>query len=114
MQAPLKKHAFTAQRVAMYASLLEDQLKSLIDGQAAAALTKLGLAERVRAVRERTPGTPATAIPELHPVSLAATLKSFYNALFTMGGALALPLLDRIADGQLRSETRASVAKQIA
>lgn len=114
MQAPLRKHDFTAQRVNMYAALLDDQVQLLVDGQAAAVLAKLGLAERIKALREKPPGVPLSAVPELHPVSLAATLRSFYNSLFTLGGALALPLLERIANRNLRSEARCGVARGIA
>lgn len=114
MQAPLRKHDFTAQRVAMYAALLDDQVRLLVDGQAAAVLQKLGLAERLQALRSKPPDAPLSAVPELHPVSLAATLRSFYNSLFTLGGALALPVLERIASRSLRSEARSGVAKLIA
>jgi len=114
MQAPLRRHDFTAQRVAMYAALLDDQVQLLVDGQAAAVLAKLGLAERLKALQQKPPDIPLSAVPELHPVSLAATLRSFYNSLFTLGGALALPLLERIANRNLRSEARSGVARLIA
>lgn len=114
MQEPLRKHDFTAERVAMYAALLDDQVQLLVDGQAAAVLAKLGLAERLKALREKAPETPLSAVPELHPVSLSATLRSFYNSLFTLGGALALPLLDRIVSRSLRSEARSGVTRLIA
>jgi len=77
-------------------------------------LTKLGLAERLKALRDKPPETPLSAVPELHPVSLAATLRSFYNSLFTLGGALALPLLEKISNRSLRSEARSGVANKIA
>merc|ERR1712110_976910 len=83
-------------------------------GQASAVLTKLGLADALKALREKKPETPLASVPELHPVSLAATLRSFYNSLFTLGGALALPLLERIASRSLRSEARSGVARVIA
>lgn len=114
MQAPLRKHDFTAQRVTMYAALLDDQVQLLVDGQASAVLAKLGLAERLKALREKPPDVPLSAVPELHLVSLAATLRSFYNSLFTLGGALALPLLERIANRNLRTEARSGVARCIA
>lgn len=114
MQAPLRRHDFTAQRVAMYAALLDEQVQRLVDGQAAAVLSKLGLAERLKALREKPPDVPLSAVPELHLVSLSATLRSFYNSLFTLGGALALPLLERIANRNLRSEARSGVARFIA
>eukprot|EP00929_Paragymnodinium_shiwhaense_P070262 TRINITY_DN35586_c0_g1_i1.p1 TRINITY_DN35586_c0_g1~~TRINITY_DN35586_c0_g1_i1.p1 ORF type:complete len:703 (+),score=156.37 TRINITY_DN35586_c0_g1_i1:52-2160(+) len=115
MQTPLKKHEkFTARRVAMYAALLEDQIRLLVESQAAGVLAKLGLAERLKALREKPATAPISAVPELHPVSLGATLRSFYNSLFTLGGALALPILERISSRSLRSEARAGVAKQIA
>merc|ERR1712241_1392912 len=113
-QSPLSKHKFTAQRSLMYAALLEDQVRALVVGQTAAALAKLGLAERIEALRQKAPDTPLSAVPELHPVSLAATLRSFYNSLFTLGGALALPLLERISSRSLRSEARSGVARVIA
>jgi len=114
MQAPLRKRDFTAQRVAMYATLLDEQVSRLVEGQASAVLSKLGLAERLKALREKPADAPLSAVPELHPVSLAATLRSFYNSLFTLGGALALPLLERIASRSLRSEARSGVARLIA
>lgn len=114
MQAPLRKHEFTAARVAMYTALLDDQIKLLVAGQAGAVLAKLGLAERLKALREKPPETPLGAVPELHPVSLASTLQSFYNALFTLGGALALPLLERITNRALRAEARKGVTGLIA
>merc|ERR1712032_623512 len=114
MQEPLRRHDFTAQRVAMYASLLDEQISLVVEGQAATVLAKLGIAERLKALREKPPGTPLSAVPELHPVSLAATLRSFYNSLFTLGGALALQLLERIANRSLRSEARSGVARLIA
>lgn len=113
MQAPLRKRDFTAQRVAMYASLLDEQVSRLVEGQAAAVLAKLGLAERLKALREKPADAPLSAVPELHPVSLAETLRSFYNSLFTLGGALALPLLERIGSRSLRSEARSGVARLI-
>jgi len=113
MQSPLRKHDFTAQRVAMYAAFLDDQISLLVEGQAASVLSKLGLAERLKALREKPPDVPLSSVSELHPVSLAATLRSFYNSLFTMGGALALPLLERIASRALRSEARSGVARLI-
>jgi len=114
MQSPLSKHKFTAQRSSMYAALLEDQVRALVVGQTAAALAKLGLAERIEALRQKAPDTPLSAVPELHPVSLAATLRSFYNSLFTLGGALALPLLERISNRDLRSQARSGVTQGIA
>lgn len=114
MQTPLRQRDFTAQRVAMYAVLLDEQVAKVVDGQAAAVLGKLGLAERLKALKEKSPETPLSAVPELHPVSLSSTLKSFYNSLFTLGGALALPLLERISNRNLRSEARSSVARLIA
>jgi hypothetical protein len=114
MQAPLRKRDFTAQRVAMYASLLDEQVSRLVEGQAAAVLGKLGLAERLKALREKPADAPLSSVPELHPVSLAATLRSFYNSLFTLGGALALPLLERITSRSLRTEARSGVARLIA
>jgi len=114
MQAPLRRHDFTAQRVAMYAALLDEQVQRLVEGQAGAVLAKLGLAERLKALREKPPDVPLSAVPELHLVSLAATLRSFYNSLFTLGGALALPLLERISNRNLRSEARSGVARCIA
>jgi hypothetical protein len=114
MQTPLMQRDFTAQRVAMYAALLDEQVSRLVDNQAAAVLSKLGLAERLKALREKAPGTPLSAVPELHEVSLSATLRSFYNSLFTLGGALALPLLERIANRSLRSEARSGVSRLIA
>jgi len=113
MQAPLRKHDFTAQRVAMYAALLDEQVQALVEQQAQQVLQKLGLAERLQALRGRPAGVPLGAVPELHPVSLAATLRSFYNSLFTLGGALALPLLERITSRSLRSEARSGVARLI-
>merc|ERR1719517_304956 len=114
MQEPLRRHDFTAQRVAMYASLLDEQISLVVEGQAATVLAKLGIAERLKALREKPPGTPLSAVPELHPVSLESTLRAFYNALFTLGGALALPLLDRIANRALWAEVRSGVVKLIA
>jgi len=60
------------------------------------------------------PGTQLSAVPGLHPASLSTTLRSFYNSLFTFGGALALPLLERITSRTLRSEARANVSRLIA
>ena len=114
MQSPLRKHDFTQQRQEMYTAFLEDQLKRLIEGQAKAVLSKVGLAERLKALREKPPDLPLSGIPELHPVSLAATLRSFYNSLFTLGGALSLPLLERLEDPLLRQQARAGVSKIIA
>mmetsp|Transcript_68505 Transcript_68505/g.198745 ORF Transcript_68505/g.198745 Transcript_68505/m.198745 type:complete len:707 (-) Transcript_68505:38-2158(-) len=114
MQAPLQKHDFTAQRVAMYSALLEDHVRHLVDGQVALVLSKLSLTERLQALRRKPPDAPLSSVPELHPVSLAATLRSFYNSLFTLGGVLALPVLERISSRSVRSEARASVARQIA
>jgi len=114
MQEPLRKHDFTAQRVAMYASVLDEQIELLVEGQAAGVLTKMGLAERLQALRSKDPGVPLTSMAEFHSVSLSATLRSFYNALFTLGGALALPLLERITNRSLRSEARSGVNRQIA
>eukprot|EP00927_Polykrikos_kofoidii_P048851 TRINITY_DN43033_c0_g1_i1.p1 TRINITY_DN43033_c0_g1~~TRINITY_DN43033_c0_g1_i1.p1 ORF type:complete len:694 (-),score=154.48 TRINITY_DN43033_c0_g1_i1:56-2137(-) len=113
MQAPVRQHKFTAVRVEMYTAIIADLIQHLVDGQASAVLAKLGLAERLRALRERAPGTPISAVPELHPVSLEATLRSFYNSLFTLGGALALPILERVSNRTLRSEARSGVAKLI-
>merc|ERR1712241_1454352 len=113
-QSPLSKHKFTAQRSLMYAALLEDQVGALVAGQTAAALAKLGLAERIEALRQKSPNVPLSAVPELHPVSLSATLRSFYNSLFTLGGALALPLLERITNRSLRTEARSGVTRLIA
>lgn len=114
MQEPLRKHAFTAQRVAMYAAILDDQVKLLVDGQASAVLAKLGLAERLKALREKPAGVSVREVPELHEVSLSAALRQFYNSLFTLGGALSLPLLERIASRGLRSEARNGVSGLIA
>merc|ERR1712151_722330 len=114
MQAPLMKYDFTAQRVGMYASLIDDQTQLLVEGQSAAVLAKLGLADALKALREKPANTPLANVPELHPVSLAASLRSFYNSLFTLGGALALPVLDRISSRNLRSDARSGVARLIA
>jgi hypothetical protein len=114
MEEPLRKHDFTAQRVAMYASVLDEQIELLVEGQAAGVLAKMGLAERLEALRSKDPGVPLASVAEFHTVSLSATLRSFYNALFTLGGALALPLLERITNRSRRSEARSGVNRQIA
>jgi len=114
LQAPLRKHNFTAQRVAMYSALLDDHVRLLVEGQAAAVLAKLGLAERLQALRTKPADAPLSSVPELHPVGLASTLRGFYNSLFTLGGALALPVLERIASRTLRTEARQGVSKVIA
>lgn len=113
MQTPLLKHSFTAQRVAMYISLLDDHVRLLVDGLASSVLAKLGLAERLQALRGKPPDAPLSSVEGLHPVSLAATLRSFYNSLFT-GGVLALPVLDRIGNRDLKAQVRAGVAKSVA
>jgi len=113
MQAPLRNHAFCSQRVTMYTALLDDHVRLLVDGQAAAALAKLGLAERLEALRAKPADAPLSSVPELHPVSLAATLRSFYNSLFT-GAVLALPVFERIGNRTLRAEARSGVAGKIA
>eukprot|EP00971_Amphidinium_carterae_P090078 1783353-Amphidinium_carterae.1 len=56
MQTPLRKHDFTAQRVAMFASVLDEQIQRLVDGQAAAVLSKLGLSELLKALRQKPEG----------------------------------------------------------
>ena len=114
MQAPLQKHEFTKDRQEMYLEYQRDQLNRLIEGQAKAVLSKVGLAERLKALREKAPETPLSGVPELHPVALAATLRSFYNSLFTLGGALSLPLLERIEDTTLRDQARRGVSRLIA
>merc|ERR1712217_75698 len=114
MQMPLKKYEFTAQRAEMYTALLKDQVQLVVDEQACGILAKLGLAERLKALREKSPEAPLASVPELHPVSLAATLRSFYNSLFTRGGVLTLPLLERITNRNLRSEVRTGVSQLIA
>ena len=114
MQAPLQKHDFTSQRQEMYTSFLEEQLNRLMEGQTKAVMSKVGLAERLKALREKLPETPLNSVPELHPVALATTLRSFYNSLFTLGGALSLQLLERIDDGNLRERARKGVSRLIA
>ncbi|CAK9003823.1 unnamed protein product [Durusdinium trenchii] len=114
MQTPLRKHEFTKQRQEMYNAFVQDQLSKFVEGQAKAVLSKVGLSERLKALREKPPDLPLSGVPELHPVSLAATLRSFYNSLFTLGGALSLPLLERIEDSNLRHQARGGVAKLIA
>eukprot|EP00928_Gymnodinium_smaydae_P028283 TRINITY_DN21604_c0_g2_i1.p1 TRINITY_DN21604_c0_g2~~TRINITY_DN21604_c0_g2_i1.p1 ORF type:complete len:730 (-),score=195.98 TRINITY_DN21604_c0_g2_i1:185-2344(-) len=114
MRAPLQKHGFTAQRVAMYDAFLEDQQRRLVDGQAASVLAKLGISERLTALRAKPAGTPVSSVPELHAVPLAETLRSFYNSLFTLGGALALPLLERLTDRGLSAAARKGVAARVA
>ncbi|CAE7447968.1 COG6 [Symbiodinium natans] len=114
MQMPLRKHDFTNQRQEMYTLFLDDQLNRLVEGQTKAVLSKVGLAERLKALREKLPETPLNSVPELHPVSLATTLRSFYNSLFTLGGALSLRLLERIDDATLREKARKGVSALIA
>merc|ERR1719282_697397 len=53
MQTPLKKYQFTSQRAEMYTALLKDQVQLLVDEQACGVLAKLGLAERLKALREK-------------------------------------------------------------
>jgi len=113
MLSPLQKHDFTRQRQEMYNSFLEDQLQRLVEGQTKAVLSKVGLAERLKALREKGE-TPLSSVPELHPVSLATTLRSFYNSLFTLGGALSLQLLERIENVALREKARKGVSRLIA
>lgn len=114
MQIPLQKHDFTKQRQNMYSSFMEDQSKRLVEGQAKAVLSKVGLSERLKALRDKPPNVPLSQVPELHPVSLGATLRSFYNSLFTLGGALSIPLLERIQDETLRHQIRGGISKLIA
>mmetsp|Transcript_67376 Transcript_67376/g.161581 ORF Transcript_67376/g.161581 Transcript_67376/m.161581 type:complete len:707 (-) Transcript_67376:30-2150(-) len=114
MQTPLRKHDFTSQRVAMFAAVLDEQIQKLVDGQAAAVLSKLGLAELLRALRQKPEGQSVSQVPEFQAGALTATLRSFYNSLFTLGGALALPMLERIVNRSLRSEARSGVTRAIA
>lgn len=113
MQTPLRKREFTAERVNMYTSLIQDLIQALVQRQASSVLTKVGLAERLKALREKPPEISLSTVPELHPVSLAATFRSFYNSLFTVGGLLSLPLLERIDNSDLRSQARAGVAQLV-
>lgn len=113
MQAPLRGHPFTKLRVDMYDALLEEYIKILIEGQAQTALSKIGLAECLRGLRLRAEEAPLNSVPELHPVSLSNTLRTFYNSLFVRGGVLALPLFDRITDVALRAKARSGVSKVI-
>mmetsp|Transcript_4068 Transcript_4068/g.6798 ORF Transcript_4068/g.6798 Transcript_4068/m.6798 type:complete len:679 (+) Transcript_4068:23-2059(+) len=114
MQTPLEKHEFTKQRQEMYRAFLQDQAQRFVEGQAKAVLSKVGLSERLKALRDKPADVPLSGVPELHPVSLAATLRTFYNSLFTLGGALSLPLLERIEDVSLRHQIRGQIAKLIA
>jgi len=114
MQTPLEKHEFTKQRQDMYLAFLQDQAQRFVEGQAKAVLSKVGLSERLKALRDKPADVPLSGVPELHPVSLAATLRTFYNSLFTLGGALSLPLLERIEDVSLRHQIRGQIAKLIA
>merc|ERR1712146_246248 len=104
MQAPLRAHPFTKLRVAMYDALLDEHIKTLIEGQAQTALSKIGLAECLRGLRMKAEAAPLNSVPELHPVSLSNTLRTFYNSLFVRGGVLALPVFDRISDLTLRAK----------
>eukprot|EP00435_Cladocopium_sp_Y103_P075142 s968_g54.t1 len=114
MQSPLEKHEFTKQRQEMYLAFLQEQAQKFVEGQAKAVLSKVGLSERLKALRDKPADVPLSGVPELHPVSLAATLRTFYNSLFTLGGALSLPLLERIEDVTLRHQIRGQIAKLIA
>lgn len=114
MQTPLEKHEFTKQRQDMYLAFSQDQAQRFVEGQAKAVLSKVGLSERLKALRDKPADVPLSGVPELHPVSLAATLRTFYNSLFTLGGALSLPLLERIEDVSLRHQIRGQIAKLIA
>jgi len=112
MQAPLRKYVFTVRRVELYASLIEEQMKLLVDRQAEALLTRLGMSERIQAIRDRPPGTSLQSIPCLEPMALSQCLRSFYTALFTLG-TLALPQIEKIAVRNLRSEARTGVAHKV-
>uniref|UniRef100_A0A0G4HA30 Conserved oligomeric Golgi complex subunit 6 n=1 Tax=Chromera velia CCMP2878 TaxID=1169474 RepID=A0A0G4HA30_9ALVE len=120
MQTPLQKHAFTAERVQLLASLIEEQMNVLVSVQTAATLERLEFSERlrdIRAERERAMQTGQQpnfgALPSLDPQRLREVFKSFYTALFTLG-ALGLPQVDKVASRNLRSQARQGVARAIA
>eukprot|EP01068_Selenidium_serpulae_P002601 Selendium_serpulae@DN2574_c0_g1_i1.p1 len=116
MQAGLTRYDFTSSKVELYASLLDEQMTLLVDSQAEKLLTKLGISERLEALRlENEAGRAGNEMTAacLHPLSLCACLRSFYTSLFTMG-PLSLPQIDKIVSRSLRSEARHGVARVLA
>eukprot|EP00923_Selenidium_pygospionis_P037467 GHVN01065715.1.p1 GENE.GHVN01065715.1~~GHVN01065715.1.p1 ORF type:complete len:202 (+),score=25.28 GHVN01065715.1:240-845(+) len=116
MQSALTKRDFTAMRVQLFATLLDEQINILVECQAETVLAKLGISERLKALKIENEagryGDQMTA-PCLHPLSLSACFRSFYTSLFTMG-SLSLPQIEKISSRNMRSEARYGLARALA
>ncbi|CAD7951911.1 unnamed protein product [Amoebophrya sp. A25] len=124
MLEPLKTLPLAQDRAVLYSQLIQEQQMYLIEHQGQETLQKLGLLEKVTALRdvvgypEKFPdgGFPTAAqlqqVPELHAVSLSSVLRSFYTSLFTLK-ALSVPHVEKISARELREETRKAVGRKI-
>lgn len=102
MREPLTKYSFTADRLTMYVSLLDDEVTALITSQSQLALSQLGLKDLIEEIKAQ----------QIDRDRLTHVLKSFYTSLFTLK-TLALPQMDRIAAQVIRAEVRRGVSTVI-
>lgn len=114
IQLPLRQHDFAVEVVARLSTLVNDQMQMLVVETTQAILRKVGLMEKLLAVRKcRETGQPLSSFEELHPLSLSSCFSGFYTALFTQG-ILSVGSVDLLVTREQRSEARRAVSTQIA
>ena len=116
LQAPLRRYAFTERTVTNLAALIDDQMGLLVAASTTAVLKKVGLLDKVSALRkakEAAGDVHIESIPELHPIALSSCFKGFYSMLFTQGISVASHV-DLLVTRELRSEARDAIGRSVA
>jgi hypothetical protein len=110
--APLKKHSFTGATLSNLEALTRDQMEVLVREAKTLVLKNTGLGAKLEAIRN-TKNRDLETHPELHPIALSSSVKSFYSLLFTQGIA-ALSHTDALIFKDLRADARRAVGSAIA
>ena len=117
LQAPLLKFSAlraTEETVRNINALIIDQVDSLVQGTLKIVLRTTGMGLKIDLIRESVSSKkPIETVPDLHPIALSSSIKSFYSILFTQGIA-AISHVDALVSRELRAKARTEIGASLA
>ncbi|KAF6141805.1 hypothetical protein GIB67_031872 [Kingdonia uniflora] len=110
IQQPLLGHDVAAQYTNSLGSMIEKQVKLLIEKEVDTILRRCGFSDKMHHFQNN--GLPLAEIDEMSPASLSECLKAFFVVL--LGSESSLPEFELMQVPRLRSETCTRLARSLA
>lgn len=116
IQQPLSGHDVAAKYVGTLGSMIEKNLKILVEKEVDAILRKCGLLNKISQIQslvnKNEDKLPLAEVESMSPASLSESLRAFFSLV--LGSEGSLPEFEQMQVPQLRSETCVRVAKSLA